>query len=624
MPSTAPHLHQLPPTGSMLFESSLGSPLEGSELGPSPYTQEFPFEWEGSLPRHQQQQQQQQQHRLSSLELHQPYPQHQPFRLPTEPAPPHPLGSEFANFTFAAPSNLPPSSVSSSRSTSQGSITPGSSPSPPLSFSQHRNSTPTSSSCSSISSMSSVTTVASCTSGSMSESPSFAYLPSLSSSPARYVSPLSPSSASNLTLALNLSLNTSDRSPTGGSKQRLQPPPLPAAVPIPPSPLRRGSVPLNHYSPSSNAARRASISNGYLPPYGSSWSTVGSYDMPGSPLRVEASELDEQLEVCEEDETFEMDEDRGRRPPVPGSGARRPSMEAFSTSPSSKLMRSNHQGGPTSKLGGNKQRPAMGGRKMSLPLYPVNQGFDFRPQPSSSATSQNPFTANGSFKPSSFELHSSPLLHSPSHPVNLQQLQRQQRPSLPPSMSARSYFPYQAHYKQPSSSSSLTSPISSRLSLPVSPLAGSHQPSPAASLTPQPAPPAASVAPPTSAPLGIEMLDGHTLNPLFVSRYVISSSLGSGGYGFVCVARELRSNREVAVKFILAEKVPSHAWIVYNGAGEEGDGMPPIGGRIPMECEVLKRVRHWGVVKGEGLYADPKFFYLVSVDRSCLAPFVRD
>jgi serine/threonine protein kinase len=125
------------------------------------------------------------------------------------------------------------------------------------------------------------------------------------------------------------------------------------------------------------------------------------------------------------------------------------------------------------------------------------------------------------------------------------------------------------------------------------------------------------------------MLDNHILNPLFLSRYVLSSSLGAGGYGFVVVALDLRNplhpsyahspqpsrhtHREVAVKFILREKVPSYAWVSYSGGGEMGDGMPKVGERVPMECEVLRRVNHWGVVRGEGLYADPKFFYLVRV-----------
>ncbi|KAL7411119.1 kinase-like domain-containing protein, partial [Mrakia frigida] len=105
---------------------------------------------------------------------------------------------------------------------------------------------------------------------------------------------------------------------------------------------------------------------------------------------------------------------------------------------------------------------------------------------------------------------------------------------------------------------------------------------------------------------------GHDLNPLFESRYALTSSLGSGGYGFVCVATELATRREVAVKFILASKIPPHAWVEYGGNGEEGDGMPPAGGKVPMECEVLRRVNHWGVVQGLGVFCDGKFFYLVS------------
>lgn len=81
----------------------------------------------------------------------------------------------------------------------------------------------------------------------------------------------------------------------------------------------------------------------------------------------------------------------------------------------------------------------------------------------------------------------------------------------------------------------------------------------------------------------------------------------------MCVAKDKRMNKEVAVKFILAAKVPSHAWVEWSGQGEAGDGMPPLDGRVPMECELLRRINHEGVVRGESVYADGKFFYLVNI-----------
>lgn len=113
--------------------------------------------------------------------------------------------------------------------------------------------------------------------------------------------------------------------------------------------------------------------------------------------------------------------------------------------------------------------------------------------------------------------------------------------------------------------------------------------------------------------LSPHMLDDHVLNPLFNARYELRSSLGSGGYGFVCIALDRVDLREVAVKFILKAKVPAHSWVEYGDHGVEGDGMPPRGGLVPMECELLLRIKHWGIVKGLACYADHKFFYLVRI-----------
>lgn len=113
-------------------------------------------------------------------------------------------------------------------------------------------------------------------------------------------------------------------------------------------------------------------------------------------------------------------------------------------------------------------------------------------------------------------------------------------------------------------------------------------------------------------PLSPSLLDDHSLNSLFTSRYELISSLGAGGYGLVCVAWDLRNSREVAVKFILRDKVPPRSWVECGGPIEDGDGLS-VGMPVPVECEILRKVRHWGIVKCEGVYADERFFYLVRV-----------
>lgn len=111
--------------------------------------------------------------------------------------------------------------------------------------------------------------------------------------------------------------------------------------------------------------------------------------------------------------------------------------------------------------------------------------------------------------------------------------------------------------------------------------------------------------------LSPHLLDDHVLNPHFNARYELRSSLGSGGYGFVCIAVDRQDAAEVAVKFILKAKVPAHSWVEWGAHGHDGDGMPARGGKVPMECELLIRLKHWGIVAGLACFADDKFFYLV-------------
>lgn len=92
----------------------------------------------------------------------------------------------------------------------------------------------------------------------------------------------------------------------------------------------------------------------------------------------------------------------------------------------------------------------------------------------------------------------------------------------------------------------------------------------------------------------------HLLNPFFVRTYQLREELGSGGYGFVMIAKHRIEGHEVAVKFIIKSKVPDYAWM-------EDD----IVGRMPTEVLLLSYVEHENIVKCLDLFEDELYFYLV-------------
>ncbi|KAJ7462304.1 kinase-like protein [Mycena galericulata] len=92
----------------------------------------------------------------------------------------------------------------------------------------------------------------------------------------------------------------------------------------------------------------------------------------------------------------------------------------------------------------------------------------------------------------------------------------------------------------------------------------------------------------------------HELNPYFVRAYKLEDELGSGGYGFVMTAVHRLTGTEVAVKFILKEKVPDHSWME-----------DQIFRRLPTEIMLLRVIDHENIVKCLGLYEDPLYYYLV-------------
>ncbi|KAG8965714.1 hypothetical protein FRC03_000254 [Tulasnella sp. 419] len=97
-----------------------------------------------------------------------------------------------------------------------------------------------------------------------------------------------------------------------------------------------------------------------------------------------------------------------------------------------------------------------------------------------------------------------------------------------------------------------------------------------------------------------EFPDGHHLNTEFVMKYELEAVLGSGGYGFVMTAVHLGSGTEVAVKFILRERVPPNGW-----------AHDPQLGMVPIEVVVLRKVDHPGIIRFIEFFSDGKYCYLI-------------
>jgi len=93
---------------------------------------------------------------------------------------------------------------------------------------------------------------------------------------------------------------------------------------------------------------------------------------------------------------------------------------------------------------------------------------------------------------------------------------------------------------------------------------------------------------------------GHRLNERFARSYMLREEIGSGGYGFVMVASRRGSPVDVAVKFIVRKKVPSHAWVQDSKLG-----------RLPTEIWLLSRIRHPNIAGFLEYFEDDIYYYLV-------------
>jgi serine/threonine protein kinase len=92
------------------------------------------------------------------------------------------------------------------------------------------------------------------------------------------------------------------------------------------------------------------------------------------------------------------------------------------------------------------------------------------------------------------------------------------------------------------------------------------------------------------------------LYPLFAEAFQLGDELGSGGYGFVMTAHHRATGCEVAVKFIVKETVPVHAWMENEDVG-----------RLPAEIMLLSLVKHDNIVQLLDVYEDELYYYMVSL-----------
>ncbi|KAJ3084412.1 hypothetical protein HK102_000667 [Quaeritorhiza haematococci] len=93
----------------------------------------------------------------------------------------------------------------------------------------------------------------------------------------------------------------------------------------------------------------------------------------------------------------------------------------------------------------------------------------------------------------------------------------------------------------------------------------------------------------------------HQLHTSFLNKYTLTDvEYGAGATGFVVAGLRKEDSRDVAVKFILKDRIPVSSWIRDRQAGT-----------IPMEIYILKRLNHPNIVKYLDFYEDNKFFYFV-------------
>ena len=96
-------------------------------------------------------------------------------------------------------------------------------------------------------------------------------------------------------------------------------------------------------------------------------------------------------------------------------------------------------------------------------------------------------------------------------------------------------------------------------------------------------------------------LSKYKLLPRFLERYALREELGSGGFGFVCSAVDKITKLEVAVKFILRNKISPQGWT--NDC---------VFGMVPRECHLVRSLQHPNIIGFVDYFQDTYVSYLVT------------
>ncbi|KAK9762932.1 hypothetical protein K7432_010841 [Basidiobolus ranarum] len=96
------------------------------------------------------------------------------------------------------------------------------------------------------------------------------------------------------------------------------------------------------------------------------------------------------------------------------------------------------------------------------------------------------------------------------------------------------------------------------------------------------------------------ILANYKFKPEFLAKYSMGTELGSGGFGFVINGIHRYDGQEVAIKFIVKDKVPSQSWVYDTELGT-----------VPMEVYLLKNLRHENIIKYLDFFEDSCYVYLI-------------
>ncbi|KAJ3301086.1 hypothetical protein HDU76_005848, partial [Blyttiomyces sp. JEL0837] len=94
------------------------------------------------------------------------------------------------------------------------------------------------------------------------------------------------------------------------------------------------------------------------------------------------------------------------------------------------------------------------------------------------------------------------------------------------------------------------------------------------------------------------------LSARFTENYELGELLGDGAFGFVMTARRRKDAREVAVKFIVREKITPEVWV---------NDITHPNRKIPNEIHILRQLDHPGIIKYiDHLFEGDKYILLIT------------